>query len=68
MPVANALGLGSSLKEVEELSYRALFPDSYDRFAAWHRTFTDAAQVALLQVTESGRYERLGGETASRES
>lgn len=50
MPVANALGLGGGLKEVEELSYRALFPDSYERFALWHQTFTDAAQIALLVV------------------
>ena len=48
VPVASALGLGSRLKEMEELSYRALFPESYERFASWHKNFADMGQVALL--------------------
>jgi hypothetical protein len=50
VPVASALGLGPRLREMEELSYRALFPDSYDRFFAWHRDFADLGQLALLRV------------------
>ncbi|GAB5030607.1 gtp pyrophosphokinase [Nannochloropsis oceanica] len=48
VPVASALGLGPRLKEMEELSYRALFPESYERFASWHKNFADMGQVALL--------------------
>ena len=48
VPVAHALGLGSRLKEMEELSYKALFPESYDKFAIWHKNFADMGQVALL--------------------
>lgn len=54
VPVAHALGLGSRLREMEELSYRALFPDSYDRFFAWHRDFADLGQLALLRVGGCG--------------
>ena len=50
VPVASALGLGGRLREMEELSYRALFPDSYDRFFAWHREFSGLGQLALLRV------------------
>lgn len=50
VPVAHALGLGSRLRDMEELSYRALFPDSYDRFFAWHRDFAGLGQRALLRV------------------
>ena len=45
VPVAHALGLGSKLKEMEELSYKALFPESYDKFAIWHKNFADMGQV-----------------------
>jgi len=48
VPVASALGLGSRLKEMEELSYRALFPESYESFASWHKNFADLGQVALV--------------------
>ena len=48
VPVASALGLGPRLKEMEELSYHALFPESYERFASWHKNFADMGQVALL--------------------
>ena len=50
VPVASALGLGSRLKEMEELSYKALFPESYERFASWHKDFLDMGQVALLMA------------------
>ena len=52
VPVAHALGLGSRLKEMEELSYKALFPESYDRFDSWHKNFADLGQVALLVARE----------------
>lgn len=56
VPVASALGLGSRLREMEELSYRALFPDSYDRFFAWHRDFAGLGQLALLRVRRAWGY------------
>lgn len=37
VPVSNALGLGSSFRELEELGYRALFPQTYSNMALWHR-------------------------------
>ncbi|CAM9880882.1 unnamed protein product, partial [Discosporangium mesarthrocarpum] len=36
VPVSNALGLGSSFRELEELGYRSLFPKTYGMMAAWH--------------------------------
>lgn len=51
VPVANALGLGSEFKDLEELSYRALFPDTYSNLAAWHKDLSDAGQVALSVVS-----------------
>lgn len=37
VPVSNALGLGSSFRELEELGYKALFPQTYSNMALWHR-------------------------------
>ncbi|CAM9721095.1 unnamed protein product [Laminaria digitata] len=37
VPVSNALGLGSSFLELEELGYKALFPQTYSNIAQWHR-------------------------------
>ena len=36
VPVSNALGLGSSFLELEELGYKALFPQTYSNMALWH--------------------------------
>lgn len=36
VPVSNALGLGSSFRELEELGYKALFPQTYSNLALWH--------------------------------
>lgn len=66
VPVASALGLGARLREMEELSYRALFPDSYDRFFAWHREFSGLGQLALLRVGGVEGGGRGGGCTCIR--
>ncbi|CAM9789708.1 unnamed protein product, partial [Hapterophycus canaliculatus] len=36
VPVSNALGLGSSFRELEELGYRTIFPQTYSNLALWH--------------------------------
>lgn len=37
VPVSNALGLGSSFRELEELGYKTIFPQTYSNMALWHR-------------------------------
>lgn len=36
VPVSNALGLGVSFRELEELAYKSLFPVTYSETARWH--------------------------------
>lgn len=53
VPVSHALGLGSEFTELEELSFKALFPDTYGKFSVWHRRFMDNGQLALMMVSTS---------------
>lgn len=36
VPVSNALGLGACFRELEELAYKSLFPETYSETARWH--------------------------------
>lgn len=37
VPVSNALGLGSSFRELEELGYKTLFPQTFATLSLWHQ-------------------------------
>lgn len=50
VPVSNALGLGSSFRELEELGYKTIFPQTYSNMALWHRDVrTTRFSVSALQ-------------------
>lgn len=36
VPVSNALGLASSFRELEEVAYKTLFPQTYATLTLWH--------------------------------
>lgn len=50
VPVSNALGLGSSFRELEELGYKTIFPQTYSNMALWHR---DVSAQHVLFVLKS---------------
>ena len=50
VPVSNALGLGSSFRELEELGYKTIFPQTYSNMALWHRDVRATHLIVVQQV------------------
>mmetsp|Transcript_33902 Transcript_33902/g.44720 ORF Transcript_33902/g.44720 Transcript_33902/m.44720 type:complete len:679 (-) Transcript_33902:322-2358(-) len=50
LPVAHAMGLGSKFVELEEQSYRAIFPDSYSAIAHWHSKVDIQGQILVANA------------------
>ncbi|CAM9094121.1 unnamed protein product [Chrysoparadoxa australica] len=50
VPVSNALGLGSGFKELEELSYSILFPETYSELKLWHADLWASGKAILVHA------------------
>ncbi|CAM9877945.1 unnamed protein product, partial [Heterosigma akashiwo] len=47
LPLAHALGLGARFQELEELSYKAIFPESYAQISHWHSKLDVQGQILI---------------------
>ncbi|CAM9309888.1 unnamed protein product [Ectocarpus sp. 4 AP-2014] len=50
VPVSNALGLGSSFRELEELGYKTIFPQTYSNMALWHHDVMSKSHDIVREV------------------
>ncbi|CAM9822073.1 unnamed protein product [Ectocarpus sp. 6 AP-2014] len=50
VPVSNALGLGSSFRELEELGYKTIFPQTYSNMALWHHDVMGKSHDIVREV------------------
>jgi len=57
-PLAHALGVGKWLWELEDLSFRALFPDSYADLEQWQLDLWDESSEMMVCICVYRERER----------